>query len=145
MAELGRITVNQVDIVEVDADPSTVGNGIPAPVGSVAILNVVTDNTVYGSWQKIGPNDTDWKTMNPGKKTGIVNPGDFSGNPKTATVLFDVPFPNTDFAVQISGTNDSRSWTYEIVSMDSFIIHANANSPLTGVVSWTAELVQETS
>ena len=143
MAEIGRNTLNQTDLLEVNADPSV--QGVAAPVGSVAMLYDEANPTAYGQWQKVGLADTDWKKLNPGKKSGYVNPGDFSGTPKKATVTFATPFLTTNYVVQINGTNDNRSWTYESVNAGSFVINANANSAITGIVSWAAELVEETS
>lgn len=52
------ITVGEVDILEVDQDPS-LGAGTSSPVGSLAIVQNETDEkgTLY---QKTGPLDTDW-------------------------------------------------------------------------------------
>lgn len=54
MAVLGQITVNEITILEVDANPST-GSGAEAPVGSIAIM---TDGS--GIYQKTGAADTAW-------------------------------------------------------------------------------------
>ena len=52
------ITVGEVDILEVDQDPS-LGAGTSSPVGSLAIVQdeVNEESALY---QKTGPLDTDW-------------------------------------------------------------------------------------
>lgn len=140
MALKGQITLDELNVLEVTADPSTAGNGIIAPQGSIALLN-----SSRGAWQKVGPNDTDWAKINPDRKSGFLTAGDFSGNPKTASVAFSIAFPTTNFAVFINGSTDVRNWTYESVTSSGFVINTNANKALTGNVSWTAELNEETS
>jgi hypothetical protein len=55
MAIKGAITLNEVSIIEVDADPSVTGQGATANVGSVAILS-----STGALFSKIGINSTDW-------------------------------------------------------------------------------------
>ena len=57
----GQITVNEVDILEVDSPPSS-GGGTPAPVGSIAIEQDEL-NQEGRLYQKIGPLDTDWSQV----------------------------------------------------------------------------------
>jgi hypothetical protein len=144
MADVGRISINEADIVEVDADPS-VSPGVPAPLGSLALLNVIGDNASYGIWQKVGPLDTDWKKANPSKKVGFVSAGNFTGSPKKAAVTFSTAFPNTSYAVTIMGLSDQRIWTYESITANGFTINANAAQALTGSVVWYASPLGETS
>lgn len=89
MADTGRITLNQVDIIEVDADPA-VSPGIVAATGSIALLQTSITGTVTGIWQKIGPADTDWSSVsyksNPGltfNRSGIVPPNSYLLNELT--------------------------------------------------------------
>lgn len=57
---LGLITVNDKEILEVDAVPSA-GAGTPAPVGSMAMFDDGLAGPTSGSvYEKIGPNDVDW-------------------------------------------------------------------------------------
>lgn len=70
-------------------------------------------------------------------KSGLITAGTFTGNPKKATVTFSVAFPNTNYSIAITGA-DGRTWTYESKLAGSFVINANANTALTGEVSWTA-------
>jgi hypothetical protein len=59
MAIIGTITVDEVCIYEVDADPIS---GLNAPVGSIALKKI----SPSGMWQKIGSLDTDWSVVNAG-------------------------------------------------------------------------------
>ena len=70
-------------------------------------------------------------------KAGVVALGDFSGNPKMAIVTFTSGFPDNNYAVTITG-NDNRNWTAESLTLNGFVINANANQPLTGQVFWNA-------
>jgi len=60
MAEItGRITINNKDILEVDADPAS-GLGTPAPIGSLACFDSGTIGRLY---IKVGAADTAWTQM----------------------------------------------------------------------------------
>lgn len=54
--KLGKITINEVHIYELNKNPSTDG-GFDAPLGSLALIKIV-DPRIY---QKVGPALTDWK------------------------------------------------------------------------------------
>lgn len=55
MALKGQISIDEINVLEVDADPSVGGQGVFAPVGSLAILN-----GGKSIWQFEGPLDTNW-------------------------------------------------------------------------------------
>lgn len=55
MAAIDSITLGNLNIIEVDADPTI--SGVSAVIGSVAILN---DGSNANTWSKIGAGDTDW-------------------------------------------------------------------------------------
>jgi hypothetical protein len=58
VAILGQLTLNEILLLEVDADPST--SGVVAPIGSLAIL----DDSVTGKlWVKSGAGDTTWSVV----------------------------------------------------------------------------------
>lgn len=58
MAILGQITLDELAILSVDADPSI--SGVTAPIGSMALL----DNNVNGAmWLKTGAGDTGWVSI----------------------------------------------------------------------------------
>lgn len=71
------------------------------------------------------------------QKAGTVAAGSFTGNPKKATVTFAAAFPDTNYAIVITGA-DARSWTWESKAAGSFVINANANAALTGNTDWIA-------
>lgn len=56
MALLGLITIDQISILEVDADPSV--SGVSAPVSSMALLY-----GTLGVWVKYGAADTNWSPL----------------------------------------------------------------------------------
>lgn len=135
MASKGNISINEINVYEVDADPTV--SGVPALTGSIAIY----DNR--GFWQKVGPLDTDWAPISLSEKSGSVLAGDFSGNPKTYAVVFTTMFPTNNYSVSITGS-DGRSWVAESLAQTGFTINAQANQPLTGLVYWQANYKGET-
>lgn len=76
------------------------------------------------------------------KSNAIANTS-FTGNPKKATVTFTTAFPNTSYAVTITG-EDARSWTIESKLAGSFVINANSNTNLAGTTYWIATAYGET-
>jgi hypothetical protein len=76
-------------------------------------------------------------------KAGSVANTSFAGNPRKATVNFATAFPNTSYAVTVTG-EDARSWTIESKAAGSFVINANSNTNLTGTTYWTAMTYGET-
>jgi len=136
---LSLLSVGGIDIIEVDGDPSI---GVPAVIGSIAIWGQVE----YGSWQKVGPLDTDWRRLNPGRKSGSVSPSQWVGNPRKFTVVFDKPFPiGRDYSIEIGAASDGRTWTFENKTEAGFVINSNAFAGITGQVTWSASLMEETS
>jgi hypothetical protein len=70
-------------------------------------------------------------------KSGNVAASAFTGAPRTASVTFGTPMPNTNYAITITG-EDSRSWRYQNKTVNGFTINSGANGALTGEVSWIA-------
>jgi hypothetical protein len=71
-------------------------------------------------------------------KCGFITYTSFTGNPKTAVVTFNPPFPpGTTYGVVISGV-DKRTWSSENHSVNGFTINTNANQPITDSVFWVA-------
>jgi len=138
MTEKGRITVNEVDIVEVSSDPS-VSPGVAASIGSLAILDA---DDVY---QKFGSGNTDWAPISRDIRSGIVANTSFSGDPRKCTVVFTRPMPSVNYKISINGSSDVRNWTYEAKTVNGFIINSNAKAALTGEVSWDVIQVGETA
>ena len=58
MAIKGSITLDEIFIIEVDADPTV--DGVDAPISSIALLDSPSD---YGMWLKVGSSPTDWKDI----------------------------------------------------------------------------------
>lgn len=58
MAKLGKLTLNEIELYEIDANPQT--EATEASLGSFAIL---TDGTAI--FQKVGVGDTDWREIAP--------------------------------------------------------------------------------
>lgn len=64
-------------------------------------------------------------------KAGVAVPGDFSGEPKKRTVVFDHPYPSTDYAVTLSvSTDGSKSFaaTVENKTVNGFEINLQSNN-----------------
>jgi len=83
VSEKGRITVNEIIVIEVDADPTTLG-GADAPTGSLAMKDG------GGVWQKTGSGATEWTQVGYGvgggsgvtppfffTRAGSLNPGSY--------------------------------------------------------------------
>lgn len=70
-------------------------------------------------------------------KSGKKLSGDFTGNPKKATVTFSTPFADANYSPSVIG-EDSRAWEVESVAAGSFVISSGSASGLTGDVYWTA-------
>jgi hypothetical protein len=71
------------------------------------------------------------------RKVGNVAAGSFAGNPKTYAVVFSAAYPDTNYDIHITGV-DARSWSYSSKATTGFTIETNANTALTGEVSWSA-------
>jgi hypothetical protein len=73
---------------------------------------------------------------------GVLIPGDFSGNPKKATVTFASPFPDANYAIVLSPSTDgSKTFAldYESKTANGFVVNLNANNIATLVeVGWHA-------
>ena len=70
-------------------------------------------------------------------KAGSVTNSSFTGNPRKTTVTFATAFPNTNYAVTVTG-EDSRAWSIESKLAGSFVISANSNTNLIGNTYWIA-------
>lgn len=92
-------------------------------------------NTLTVSQNQGQPNLT--TTIGLKTKSGSVASGSFAGTPRTATVTFTTAFANTNYSIQITGS-DNRTFTYQSKATTGFTINTNANSALTGNVDWIA-------
>jgi hypothetical protein len=138
MAETGRTTINEVDLVEVNSDPS-IAPGIVAPLGSLALLSPEgVGGTAYALFQKTSNTvATAWARLNPNRRAGLVDAVVFAGNPKVAAVTFTAPFPDENYSVVVTGS-DGRMWSVTAKTAAGFTINSNANQAPTGPVSWLA-------
>lgn len=68
-------------------------------------------------------------------KSGVVSGTSFTGSPKKYTVTFTNAYPNTNYAINITG-GVNRTFTYESKSTTGFVINANANTDFTENVDW---------
>lgn len=154
-----RITVNELDIIEIGQAP-TLSPGVNAPIGSIALLDGGARK-----WQKFGALDTDWKEDNVAGNTSFDNATNdyaatnvqaaieesrskadyitytsWTGDPKKAVVVFNQPYPvGSVYSVVVSG-KDNRTWTIENDTEVGFTINANANMPISSSVFWSATL-----
>lgn len=76
-------------------------------------------------------------------KAGVIAGGSFSGSPKKYSIVFATAFIDTAYGIALTGT-DGRSYTYESKTASGFIINANANTAISGEVSWMATASGET-
>jgi hypothetical protein len=76
-------------------------------------------------------------------KAGNIANTSFTGNPRKAAVNFTTAFPNTSYAVVITG-EDARSWTVEGKVVGGFTASANSNTSLSGTTYWIATSYGET-
>lgn len=116
MSEQARITVNEVVIVEVDADPAI--SGVDAPIGSLAILDGGAQ-----LWQKYGVSTTAWKGVSSPSipQTVWVNKG---GNDSTGAVGdFSRPFLTVEAAyAAITDAAPSKQYVM-IIGAGEFIMN----------------------
>jgi len=131
-------------IVEVDADKLIVNNGL---------FDLTKEETIYFikypdfATSQIFLNNTyrsngftsrlTQMAIEEGRsKAGTIPAISFSGNPKTAIVVFVNAYADNNYAVAIDG-DDKRSWSVDGRTASGFTLNANANKPLTGNVYWT--------
>lgn len=70
-------------------------------------------------------------------KAGSIVNTSFTGNPRIAAVNFTTAFPNTNYAVVITG-EDARTWTIQGKVAGGFTASANSNTALVGTTYWVA-------
>ena len=70
-------------------------------------------------------------------KNGIIQTGDFSGNPQKAVVTFAAPFVDALYSVTVTGSS-ARVFTIENRTAAGFTINSNSITALTGVTYWQA-------
>ena len=70
-----------------------------------------------------------------GMRNGVASSASFGGAPYTASITFGTPYPNTDYAVVLSG-EDVRVWSIQNKTPSGFEINTNSNVPLLYDVDW---------
>jgi hypothetical protein len=70
-------------------------------------------------------------------KAGSVANTSFAGSPRTAAVTFTTAFPNTSYAVTITG-EDNRAWMVQSKATTGFTINSNSTVALGGTTYWVA-------
>jgi hypothetical protein len=70
-------------------------------------------------------------------KSNVVANTGFGGTPLTASVTFATAFPNTNYAVTVTG-EDARIWNISSKTAAGFIIESNSSVALTGNTFWHA-------
>ena len=70
-------------------------------------------------------------------KSNVVANTSFGGTPLTASVTFATAFPNTAYAVTVTG-EDARIWNIKSKTTSSFIIESNSSVAITGNTFWHA-------
>ena len=76
-------------------------------------------------------------------QNGITHFGDFSGNPLSYVVTLPVPFPDTNYTVQIGSQSDGRTWLAQSMTPEGFVINSQSITRLTGNVFWTAQYINQ--
>jgi len=72
-----------------------------------------------------------------GFKSGMIIPAQFTGNPKTAAVVFATAFPDANYSVVIGGA-DVRNWSVDSQTNTGFVINTNAGKNPSSNVMWEA-------
>jgi hypothetical protein len=123
--------------------PST---GTATIIGNALISNATAANAVSASYAL-----TASFALNGGggggglqTKAGSVANSSFGGSPLSASIIFSTAFPNTNYAITVTG-EDARSWTIENKLSGSFIINSNSSVGLTGNTYWTATAYGESA
>lgn len=120
---------------------------VPADIGRVARQ---LDNDTF--WILVDDSPVTWRQFvtNPlpsGMKSGILIPGNFSGNPKQATVAFATAYPDANYTVTLSAeTANDKSFAlrYENKTTAGFDVDLGSNNIANLVsVSWQTVPVGE--
>lgn len=72
-----------------------------------------------------------------GFKSGLIVPEQFTGNPKTAAVVFATAFSDANYSVAIGGA-DVRNWSVDSQTNTGFVINTNAGKNPSSNVMWEA-------
>lgn len=78
------------------------------------------------------------------KKCGVESFNTFAGTPLKKTVTFSNAYADDLYTINLSGT-DARIFTYESKTASGFVINTNADTALSGEVSWQTFRIGETT
>jgi len=112
--------------------------GITGSLFGTASFATSASFAVSASWAPGGVGGSGLTT-----KAGNIANTSFTGNPRRAAVNFSSAFPNTSYAIVITG-EDARSWTVEGKVVGGFTASANSNTGLAGTTYWIATAYGET-
>lgn len=124
-------------LVKLSASPTLSTNPIAVGTNDVGYLNSYTGVTYSANTLTLTSvnNTTDNVTIGLKIKSNTVAGTSFAGNPKTFTVTFTTPYPNTNYSISING-GANRTFTFESKTVNGFTINANANLAFTENVDW---------
>lgn len=134
MAKLGGITIDEIEVLEVDQDPSV--NGIEAPLSSIALLN---DKNNGASWLKTGPVSTDWSVLTSTGTTGSISQASLNSKlTKGSHTIFCID--NGDFAtgqaaIDAASAGDTIIFGNKSGGWGNLIIPAGKTLSLVGLTS----------
>jgi len=72
-------------------------------------------------------------------KSDFVAPEGWGGLPLNTSILFSIPFPNSNYSVVVTGSN-ARVFTIENLTSSGFTINSNSNTSIAGNTYWVASL-----
>ena len=123
--------------VKLSASPTLPSEPIAVGTNDVGYLNSYTGATYSANTLTLTSvnNTTDSVTIGLKQKAGTVTGASFAGNPKTYTVVFTNPYPDTNYSISITG-GVNRTFTFESKTVNGFIINSNANLAFTENVDW---------
>lgn len=121
----------------------TIVGGTGAVIGSGASISIANATTSQsGLMSSTDKTKLDGMVGVLQHKSGIISGSSFTGNPKKYTVTFTTAYSSANYSISICSTN-ARNFTYESKTASGFTINANANTTLTGEVSWSTSIVGE--
>jgi hypothetical protein len=134
---ISSATTTARGLVKVSVAPAVAGNPIAVGTNDPSYTSAFTATTYSANTLTSTRVDgtTSVATIGLTTKAGVVLGSSFAGNPKKYTVTFTDAYPNTNYAINITGAVN-RTFTYESKSTTGFVINTNANTTFTESVDW---------